>query len=94
MSAEAKTIVGTNITKNAEYAWDFDGDGRFDERSANPSVNYVFKNSGTYQIKVRVTYNGVSNTKYATVYVKNPLKASAVGYELSDGSIYFMNTSE
>lgn len=93
-SAEAKTIVWTNITKNAEYAWDFDGDGRFDERSTNPSINYTFKNSGTYSIKVRVTYNGVSNTKYATVYVKNPLKASAQWYELADGSLYFMNTSE
>jgi PKD repeat protein len=94
MSAEAKTIIGTNITKNAEYAWDFDGDGKFDERSANPSVNHVFKNSGTYSMKVRVTYNGVSNTKYGTIYVKNPLKANASIYELTDGSIYILNTSE
>lgn len=94
MSVDAKTIVWTVVTKNAEYAWDFDGDGRFDERSTNPSVNHTFKNSGTYQIKVRVTHNGVSNTKYATIYVKNPLKANAVGYTLADGSIYFMNTSE
>jgi PKD repeat protein len=57
MSVEAKTIVGTNITKNAEYAWDFDGDGKFEEKSTNPSVNYIFKNSGTYSMKVRVTYN-------------------------------------
>lgn len=94
MSVEAKTIIGNNITKNAEYAWDFDGDGKFDERSANPSVNHVFKNSGTYSMKVRVTYNGVSNTKYGTIYVKNPLKADASIYELSDGSIYIMNTSQ
>ncbi len=94
MSAEAKTIIGANITKNAEYAWDFDGDGKFDERSANPSVNHVFKNSGTYAMKVRVTYNGVSNTKYGTIYVKNPLKADASIYELADGSLYIMNTSE
>jgi PKD repeat protein len=94
MSADAKTIIGTNITKNAEYAWDFDGDGKFDERSANPSVNHIFKNSGTYQVKVRVTYNGVSNTKYGTIYVKNPLKANANIYALADGSVYIMNTSE
>jgi hypothetical protein len=94
MSVEAKTIIGVNITKNAEYAWDFDGDGKFDERSANPSVNHVFKNSGTYAMKVRVTYNGVSNTKYGTIYVKNPLKADASIYELADGGIYIMNTSE
>ncbi len=94
MNVEAKTILGTNITKNAEYAWDFDGDGRFDERSNNPSVNHTYKKPGTYSMKVRVTYNGVSNTKYGTIYVKNPLKADAVWYELKDGSIYFMNTSE
>lgn len=93
MSAEAKTIVGTNITKNAEYAWDFDGDGRYDERTTNSTITHVYKNSGTYSLKVKVTYNGVSNTKYATVYVKNPLKASAQGYILPDGTLYFINTS-
>ncbi len=84
ISAEAKTIVGTNITKNAEYSWDFDGDGKFEERSNNPSVNYIFKTPGTYSMKLRVTYNGVSNTKFGTIYVKNPLKADAAGYELSN----------
>jgi PKD repeat protein len=45
MSVEAKTIVGNNITKSSEYAWDFDGDGRFDEKTNNPTVNYTYKNS-------------------------------------------------
>lgn len=94
MSVEAKTILGTNITKNAEYAWDFDGDGRFEEKSSNPSINHIFKKSGTYSLKVKVTYNGVSNTKYSTIYVKNPLKADVTGYILEDGGLYLMNTSE
>lgn len=94
ISAGAKTIIGTDITKSAEYAWDFDGDGRYDEKTTNPTVNYTYKNSGTYSVKVRVTYNGVSNVKYWTITIKNPLKASAVGYSLSDGSVYLMNTSE
>jgi PKD repeat protein len=94
MSVEAKTIVGTNITKTAEYAWDFDGDGRFDEKTSNPTVNHIYKNSGTYSIKVRATHNGVSNIKYATISVKNPLKAHASLYSLADGSIYLINTTE
>jgi hypothetical protein len=45
-------------------------------------------------MKVRVTYNWVSNTKYSTIYVKNPLKADVSWYELTNGDIYLMNTSE
>lgn len=94
LSAEAKTIVGTNITNKSEYAWDFDGDGKIDQKTQSPSVDYTYKNSWNYTLKVRVTYNGVSNTKYQTIYVKNALKASARGYHLPDGSFYFLNTSE
>jgi PKD repeat protein len=93
VSAEAKTIVGTSITKNAEYAWDFDGDGRFDEKSTIPRASHIYKNSGTYSLRVRVTNNGVSNTKYQTIYVKNILKASTRGYTLPNGDIYLINTS-
>jgi hypothetical protein len=93
VSAEAKTIVGTSITKNAEYAWDFDGDGKFDEKSTVPRASHIYKNSGTYSLRVRVTNNGVSNTKYQTIYVKNILKASARGYALPNGDIYLINTS-
>ncbi len=75
MSVEAKTILGSNITNKAEYAWDFDGDGKIDQKSQNPIIDYVYKTSGTYSIKVRVTNNGVSNTKYQTITIKNPLKA-------------------
>jgi len=93
-TAEAKTILGNNITRNAEYAWDFDGDGRFEERSSNPSINYAYKKPGVYQMRLRVTHNGVSNTRYWTVYVRNPLRADASIYRLPDGSLYLLNTSE
>jgi hypothetical protein len=45
-------------------------------------------------MKVRVTYNGVSNTKYQTIHVKNKLKAAIQGYKLPDGRIYLLNSSE
>ena len=94
ISAEAKTILGTNITKKAEYAWDFDGDGQFDQKTSDSSIDYTYANPGTYALKVRVTYNGVSNTKYQTVYVKNELKASLSWYKLPDGRVFLLNTSE
>jgi PKD repeat protein len=93
VSVEAKTILGTNITKKSEYSWDFDGDGKFDEKTSEASVDHVYKNPGTYSLKVRVTYNGVSNTKYQTIYVKNELRAKVAWYRLPDGRVYFMNTS-
>ena len=45
-------------------------------------------------MKVRVTHNGVSNTKYQSITVKNKLNAAAYGYRLPDGRIYLMNASE
>ncbi|MBP9779181.1 PKD domain-containing protein [Candidatus Gracilibacteria bacterium] len=93
-SAEAKTIVGTNITNKAEYAWDFDGDGKIDEKTTSPTINYAYKASGVYTIKLRVTNNGVSNTKYITVTIKNPLKADFQGYTLPNGDVYLLNTSK
>jgi ribosomal protein L7/L12 len=49
----------------AAYAWDLDGDGQFDDSTAqNPS--YTYSNVGTYSVKLRVTDNqgaqSVSNT--------------------------------
>lgn len=45
-------------------------------------------------MRVRVTNNGVSNTKYYTLSVRNELKASAVGYKLPDNRMYILNTSQ
>jgi hypothetical protein len=45
-------------------------------------------------MKIRVTNNGVSNSKYQIIHVKNKLKAAAYGYKLPDNKIYLMNASE
>ena len=68
--------MGNDITKASTYAWDFEGDGKIDDTTSGPTVDHIYKTSGTYQLKVKITYNGVSNTKYQTIYVKNALKAS------------------
>ncbi len=94
-SVDAKTILGTSITPKSEYSWDFDGDGKMDvTKSPDPSVDYIYQNAGTYTMKVRVTYNGVSNTKYQTITVKNPLKAAFYGFKLQNGDIYLLNASQ
>jgi PKD repeat protein len=93
-SAEAKTIVWTNITNKAEYAWDFDGDGKIDEKTTSPTINYAYKASWVYTIKLRVTNNWVSNTKYITVTIKNPLKADFQWYTLPNWDVYLLNTSK
>lgn len=93
-SAEAKTITGNNVTNKAQYAWDFDGDGRIDEKTSTPSVSHTFTKAGDYNFRVRVTNNGVTNTKYHTIHVRNELKASVQGYKISDDKLFLLNTSQ
>lgn len=94
-SVSVKTIVpGVNITNKSEYAWDFDGDGRIDEKSTVPSIDHIYTKSGDFNMKVRVTNNGVSNSKYQTIHVKNKLKANVNSYKLPDGRILLLNASE
>lgn len=93
-SATAKTIIGNDITNRAQYAWDFDGDGKIDERTSTPSVEHTYERAGDFTLRVRVTYNGVSNTKYQSIHVRNELKASADIYRLPNNQLYFLNTSQ
>jgi PKD repeat protein len=94
-SADVKTIIpGVNITNKSEYAWDWDGDGRIDEKSSTSSVEHIYTRSGNYNMKIRVTNNGVSNSKYQIIHVKNKLQAAAYAYRLPDNKIYLMNASE
>ena len=88
----AKTIVGTDITSKSEYQWDFDGDGKIDRKTTEARTSFVYPNSWTFAAKVKVTYNGTSNTKYQNIVVKNELKAQAHGYKSGD-TIYLINTS-
>ncbi len=94
-SADVKTIIPwVNITNKSEYAWDWDGDGRIDEKSTTSSIEHIYTRSGDYNMKIRVTNNGVSNSKYQTIHVKNKLQAAVYGYRLPDDRVYLMNASE
>ncbi len=41
-----------------------------------------------------MTNNGVTNTKYHTIHVRNELKASVQGYKISDDKLFLLNTSQ
>lgn len=90
---QAKTILGTDITNKSEYAWDFDGDGKIDKKTAESRVTHIYQNTGNYNMKVKVTYNGTSNSKFQNITVKNELKARVQGYQKWD-IISFMNVSD
>lgn len=91
-SASAKNILGADITTKSEYYWDFDGDGHIDQKTTEPQANYTYKKSGKFNMKLKVTSNGTSNTKYQLIYIKNELKANTIGYRVGN-TISFLNTS-
>lgn len=88
----AKTILGTDITSKSDYQWDFNGDGKIDRKTSEARTSYTYMNSWNYAAKVKVTYNGSSNTKYQNIIVKNELKANVHGYR-TPNTIYLINTS-
>lgn len=92
-SVQAKTILGTDITNKSEYSWDFDGDGKIDKKTAEPHTSYVYQNTGNYNMKVKVTYNGTSNSKFQNITVKNELKAAVKAYRKGN-IISFLNVSQ
>lgn len=89
----AKNILGSDITSKSQYQWDFDGDGKIDKKTTEPKASYLYKTSWKYTMKVKVTYNWTSNTKYQLITVKNELKANVQWYRHWD-YIYLLNTSQ
>ena len=53
-----------------EYAWDFTGDGRIDERTSDPIATYTYDESGEYAVGLTVTDDaGTTATTAQTVSV-------------------------
>jgi hypothetical protein len=52
MTAEVKVVV-TGSGRRA-YLWDFDGDGRFEERSSGPATTRNFGSAGSHRVRVLV----------------------------------------
>ncbi len=91
-SASAKTILWKDITNSSEYFWDFNGDGIVDKKWSESRITYIYTNAGTMNMKVKVVYNGVSNSKYQTMYVKNELSPNVSVFR-KENKIFAINTS-
>lgn len=74
-TAKASNILGQGLEKDAEFSWDFDGDGFYDTQTKTPSTSYVYKKSGEFYAKVKVKYRGISSTRNITMNVSNKLVA-------------------
>jgi hypothetical protein len=42
-TAKAQNILGKDISDDAEFSWDFDGDGFYDTQTSEPTTTYSYK---------------------------------------------------
>ncbi|MDQ1344035.1 MAG: repeat protein [Patescibacteria group bacterium] len=87
-----KNVLQNDISDKAEYKWDYNGDGFYEETGDKPTVTHVYDKPGNFNMKVKVTYKGISNTKYQVVNVKNDLRPSAE-YIAIGRKFVFLNTT-
>ncbi len=90
--ASVKNILQQDLTDKAEYKWDYDGDGFYEETTTSPSVKHTYDKPGSYNMKVKATYKGISNTRFAQITVRNELKPNLEYYAIGNRYV-FMNTT-
>lgn len=69
-----RNVLGQDMTDKVEYKWDYDGDGFYDETTSAPTVKHAYQTPGSFNMKVKATYRGISNTKYQQIVVRNEIK--------------------
>ena len=74
LTANVRNILDQDLSKKAEYSWDFDWDGFYDKKTKSNTVSHIFLDSWEKHTKVKVKYKGFSNTKSLTISVSNILK--------------------
>jgi PKD repeat protein len=92
-AVSAKNILGTDLADKAEYKWDYNGDGFYEETTNTPKVSHIFSTPGNFNFKVKVTYKGISNTKYLAITVKNELQPN-LEYIAIGNKFIFLNTTK
>ncbi|HRI36859.1 MAG TPA: PKD domain-containing protein [bacterium] len=92
-SVSTKNVLETPLTTGVEYKWDFDGDGFYDETTNESSITHAYSLPGTYNMKVKATYKGISNTRTQTIVVRNVIKPDFDMLGIGN-KILFVNTSE
>ncbi|MDW8031549.1 MAG: PKD domain-containing protein [Candidatus Bipolaricaulota bacterium] len=70
--------------KIAQYAWDFDGDGIFDETTAEPRICRVFESGGNFTVTLRVADDDGATAEFtATVTINNGAMAMRVAIPIA-----------
>lgn len=85
-------ILGKDISSKVEYKWDFDWDWFYDETGKTPKITHKFNTPWNINFKVKVSYKGISNTKYQLISVKNTLKPDLEYYSIWKKVILFNTT--
>jgi hypothetical protein len=44
-TVDVENILGYNLSKKAEYSWDLDGDGFYEQKTNAPSLSYTYDRS-------------------------------------------------
>ncbi len=73
------------------FRWDFDGDGNFDDVSSGPAVSRQFNTPGQFEVRLRVTYEGLSSSAAHTVNVQptNSFPQAAFTYSIKESTASF-----
>lgn len=87
-----KNILGSDIASKAEYKWDYNGDGFYEETTNVPASSHTYDVPGNFNAKVKVTYKGVSNTKYQTIVVKNEITPNLEYVAIGKKFVFFNTT--
>lgn len=90
--AIVKNVLQNDISQKTEYKWDFDGDGFYEESGNSATITHAYDKPGVFNMKVKATYKGISNTKYQTISVKNDLRPNAE-YIAIGRKFVFLNTT-
>lgn len=88
-TAKAQNILGKDVSKDAEFSWDFDGDGFYDTQTNDSTTTYKYKKSWEFYAKVKVKYRGISSTKNITMNVSNKLLADFGYISIGNKYIFF-----
>lgn len=92
-SVKVKNILWQDITDKSEYAWDFDGDGFYDQETTTGEVSHRFESSGTFYTKVRVKYKWMTNTRTIEMNIANVLQADFDFNAIGNTIIFFDKSS-
>ena len=85
----AENILNQDISKDATFHWDFNGDGFYNMQTSTPTASYVYRNSWEFFAKVKVSYRGMSSTRNVTINVVNKLKADFWYFSIGNKFIFF-----